>query len=64
VKPSTSTGPDKLPVEPPTANIKPLGPAVNKPQPVRTIFLFVFNQQCWYKKFYNYNDFVNRFITL
>ncbi|XP_025205590.1 nucleoprotein TPR [Melanaphis sacchari] len=34
VKPSTSTGPDKLAVEPPTANIKPLGPAVNKPQTV------------------------------
>lgn len=34
VKPSTSTGPDKLAIEPPTANIKPLGPAVNKPQTV------------------------------
>uniref|UniRef100_A0A2S2PQR5 NUA/TPR/MLP1-2-like domain-containing protein n=2 Tax=Schizaphis graminum TaxID=13262 RepID=A0A2S2PQR5_SCHGA len=34
VKPSTSTGPDKVVVEPPTANIKPLGPAVNKPQTV------------------------------
>ncbi|VVC26804.1 Major intrinsic protein, conserved site [Cinara cedri] len=34
VKPSTSTGPEKLAVDPPTANIKPLGPAVNKSQPV------------------------------
>ncbi|XP_050441789.1 nucleoprotein TPR-like [Adelges cooleyi] len=34
VKPATSTGPEKQVVEPPTANIKPLGPAVNKPQPV------------------------------
>lgn len=40
VKPSTSTGPDKLAVEPPTANIKPLGPTVNKPQPVRNTSLF------------------------
>jgi nucleoprotein TPR len=38
VKPSTSTGSDKPSVEPPTANIKPLGPTVNKPQPVRLIF--------------------------
>eukprot|EP00102_Acyrthosiphon_pisum_P026921 XP_016664131.1 PREDICTED: nucleoprotein TPR-like [Acyrthosiphon pisum] len=34
VKPSTSTGPDKLAIEPPTANIKPLIPTVNKPQTV------------------------------
>ncbi|XP_050525478.1 nucleoprotein TPR-like [Daktulosphaira vitifoliae] len=33
VKPSTSSGSEKQVVEPPTANIKPLGPAVNKTQP-------------------------------
>lgn len=39
-------------VEPPTANIKPLGPAVNKPQPVR--MSFINNNYIILYKFYIY----------